>query len=326
MKGPAGEQNGSIVAIGDVHGCASELLTLLEQVALTPATTLLFVGDFIDRGPHSRQVIDLVLEVSERCRVVALLGNHEAMFIDFLRDIDTDSAGLFIFNGGGTTLASYADGGNEYRIPEAHIDFLLGLKPWHEAEEFFFVHAGVPRIPLAQLDAEVHRNELIWSRKFVRRRYSWSKVIVHGHTRCKEVEILPHRINIDTGCVYDNRLSAIELPSRRVISVPRLERARPTVLGDRSVRRRARRFTGALAVQVHRGEQQIEFTTMDYSSIGMLIRPLATHEDNLLEVGEIVFGTIGGEALGSVRFRGIVVRKQSTQEGLLYGVEITHHE
>jgi len=318
-------QSGPVVAVGDVHGCASELLTLLEQLALTPATTLLFVGDFIDRGPHSRQVIDLVLEVSERCHVVALLGNHEAMMLDFIDDLDSDAAGLFIFNGGAATLASYADSPDDYRLPAAHEAFLRGLKPWYETEEFFFVHAGVPGLPLAELDAEAHRNELLWSRKFVRREYDWSKVIVHGHTRVPEVELLPHRINIDTGCVYDNKLSAIELPSRRVISVPRLERTRPTVLGD-GTKRRARRFTGSLEVCIHRGEERIVFETLNYSPFGMLIRQKGARDRSPLCVGEVVFGTIGAKALGAVTFRGTVVREASNPDGMYYGVAITHHE
>jgi serine/threonine protein phosphatase 1 len=320
-----GHKNGPIVVVGDVHGCASELLTLLEQLALTPATTLLFVGDFIDRGPHSRQVIDLVLEVSERCHVVALLGNHEAMLLDFLDDIDSDAAGLFIFNGGAATLASYADQMQNYRLPAEHEVFLRSLRPWHETEDYFFVHAGVPSLPLTELDPELHRLELLWSRKFTRRQYDWSKVIVHGHTRVPEVELLPHRINVDTGCVYDNKLSAVELPSRRVISVPRLEKARPTVLTDGS-KRRARRFIGALEVWIHRGEERVAFETVNYSPVGMLIRLKGSCDRPPLSQGEVVFGTIGAEALGAVTFRGRVVRMHSSDDGLYYGVAITHHE
>jgi hypothetical protein len=212
-----------------------------------------------------------------------------------------------------------------YQVPAEHEAFLRGLKPWHETMDYFFVHAGVPGLPLTELDPEAHKLELLWSRTFVRRRYDWSKVIVHGHTRVPEVELLPHRINIDTGCVYNNKLSAIELPSRRVISVPRLEKTRPTVLTDGS-KRRARRFTGALEVQIHRGEERVAFETVNYSPLGMLIRLVGSCDRPPLAQGEVVFGTIGADALGAVTFRGQVVRVDSSHDGLCYGVAITHHE
>ena len=89
-KGPGGP----VFAIGDVHGCATELRLLLERLPLTPETTLIFVGDYIDRGPQSRDVIDTLLEVRERCTLVALLGNHEAMFLEFLGDPQSRAAGM----------------------------------------------------------------------------------------------------------------------------------------------------------------------------------------------------------------------------------------
>jgi len=315
-----------LIAIGDVHGCASELLTLLERIAPTPDTTLVFVGDYIDRGPHSRQVLDLILETSQRCRVITLMGNHEAMLLDFLFDRNVETAGLFVFNGGGATLASYANDKGDYSIPRAHIELLRSLVLIHQTEDFFFVHAGVPDLPLEQIDLETHARDLLWSRRFIESEYRWSKVIVHGHTRVERVELLQHRINVDTGCAYDNLLSAVELPSRRVISVPRTAKIRTTLLRDKASRRRAVRFNGAITVLVQRGEDQLVLETLDYSPIGMFARLVTRCEHNPLKTGDVIFGTIGKEELAMVKFRGIVVRVLSNAEGQFYGVEITHHE
>jgi Calcineurin-like phosphoesterase/PilZ domain len=315
-----------LVAIGDVHGCASELLTLLDRIDPDPGTTLVFVGDYIDRGPHSRQVIDVVLGVSQRCRVAALRGNHEAMLLDFLFDRNVETAGLFVFNGGGATLASYADEDGDYAVPAAHLTFLSNLELIHQTEDFFFVHAGVPDLPLEAIDPELHARTLLWSRDFLDSEYRWSKVVVHGHSRVDRVELLPHRINVDTGCAYDNRLSAVELPSRRVFSVKRGERIRTTLLTEKGSRRRAVRFKGAISVEIQKGPKTTRFETLDFSPIGLFIRLVSKTEHEPLKVNDVVFGTIGTGTVGLVKFRGRVVRRLSNQEGLFYGLEITHHE
>jgi serine/threonine protein phosphatase 1 len=314
-----------VIAVGDIHGCASELLALVERLTLTPETTLVFVGDYIDRGPHSRQVIDVVLGLRERCRVVTLLGNHEEMLLDFLFNRSVETAGLFVFNGGGTTLASYADDSGDYAIPRDHIDFFKDLAPVHETSDHFFVHAGVPEVPLDAIDPESHRIDLLWSRAWFNSSYAWSKVIVHGHTDVNEVESLPHRINVDTGCVYDNALSAVELPSRRVIGVRRQERVRAAVLRNKASRRRAVRFKGALTVHVQRGQEELTFETLDYSPIGIFIRLISTWR-RPPRAREVIQGTIGRGKPGAVRFKGVVVRELANQEGLFYGVEIRHSE
>ena len=106
-----------IFAIGDVHGCASELRMLLNKLPLTEESVVVFLGDYVDRGPNSKQVIETVLELKEQCQVVALKGNHEALFLSFLQDPSSEAAGMFIYNGGSATLHSYATPEGEYRIP-----------------------------------------------------------------------------------------------------------------------------------------------------------------------------------------------------------------
>lgn len=311
----------SLFVVGDIHGCASELLTLIERLPLNADSTVVFIGDYIDRGPHSRQVIEIVMELSAICRVETLMGNHEEMFLDFIEAPRSMTGGMFIFNGGSATLGSYADGSPDYEIPTEHITFLRGLDLVKENDDFFIIHAGVPEMPLEKVSPRRFKRDLLWSRSILTSEYKWSKVIVHGHTHRKTVEMLPNRINVDTGCVYNNQLSAIELPSKEVISVPRLDRTRPTILGDSSARRQAARFEGSLPVHVRSGEQDLLFETVNYSPIGLLIRSVATDE---LEVNDVIFGTIGNDP-ATVPFRGVVVRRVSNQDGLFYGVHLTHH-
>lgn len=312
-----------LVAIGDVHGCASELMLLLEQVKPTPDTTVVFVGDYVDRGPHSRQAVDLVLELSQQCHVVTLMGNHEAMMLDFLYRRDVEISGLFVFNGGGTTLASYADDHGDYALPDDHLNLLNNLAMFHQTDDHFFVHAGVPEVPLEEIDPDRHATDLIWSRDTASSDFKWSKTIVHGHTPIEKVKPLGKVINIDTGCVYQKSLSAIELPSGRVFNVPRQKKTRAEVLRNKSSRRQAVRFKGALEVLVERRGEEIPFETLDYSALGMFIRLKASREKKPLKVGDSIAGTIGKDKPGMVRFDGIVVRELLNMEGLFYGVKIS---
>lgn len=305
-----------------MHGCASELMTLLERLELTPETELVFVGDYVDRGPHGRQVIDIVLETSQRCRVIPLLGNHESMFMDFLFRRNATTSGLFVFNGGGTTLGSYSDGSGDYMVPREHIELLRGMQLTHTTERYFFSHAGAPELPLETIDPARHAVDLLWGRSALRSTYRWSKVVVHGHSPVQAVDIQPNRINIDTGCAFNNCLSAIELPSLRVVSVPRHRRGHGEVLRDRTSRRQAVRFQGALTVHVRRGEDLVVFETLDYSPIGMLMRLVTPCERKPLAVGDEIAGVIGMDRPGSVRFSGVVARQLSNQQGLFYGVRI----
>ncbi len=200
----------NILAIGDVHGCSKEFAQLVEMLPLHNGVTLVCLGDYVDRGPDSRGVIEMLMELQKHHRVVTLKGNHESMLLEFLEAPHSKHAGMFIFNGGSSTLASYADEKGRYRIPDAHIDFLKRLRLFHETEHHFFVHAGVPDIPLEKVDPIRQEAILLWTRKkFLRSRYRWSKMVVHGHTRVPEVEIKPNRINLDTACAYGGKLSAM---------------------------------------------------------------------------------------------------------------------
>jgi serine/threonine protein phosphatase 1 len=320
----------SLFVIGDVHGCASELKTLLNKLPLHPTSTVVFLGDYIDRGPHSREVIDTILKLRAFCAVVTLTGNHEAMLQDFLHDPLSQGAGMFVYNGGGATLASYADEHGNYEIPEQHLEFFSQLKLWYETPDFFFVHAGVPDIALDQLDEKEHKKEMMWVRRsFHRSTFPWNKIIVHGHSPVPEVHFGARRINVDTGCVYEQVLTALELPSRKIYSVMRSRDDRKVHLRDFGSNRIAVRFRGAIPVYVHRGGETFEFETIDYSEFGMLMRFIAHDESGadpdrrVLATGDKIEGHIGSDTSKLLGFSGHVVRVQIDDEhGPCYAVKI----
>jgi len=200
----------SIHVVGDIHGCLKPLQRLLEKIELQPGDELVFIGDYIDRGPQSREVVDYLLGLPYRC--VFLLGNHEKMLLDYLSGNDE---GLFLPNGGMATLRSY--GGESSGIPPAHLGFFRNLRPIYETPEYLFVHAGIrPMVSLDKQDLE----DLVWIREeFFQFIGHFPKPVVFGHTPLRSVLLLPDRIGIDTGCVYGGKLTCLKLPQREVIQV-----------------------------------------------------------------------------------------------------------
>ena len=211
---------GKIFAIGDIHGCLSKLEALIPQIDIDSNNdTLVFIGDYIDRGPDSRGVVDLVLDLKKKIyTVICLKGNHEQMFLDYIchnRDKD-----LYLFNGGDATIASYGyrktPGGRKIDVPDSHMSFFRSLLLWYETDDHIFVHAGLrEKIPLK--DQEI--DDLLWIRhEFIRSPYDFGKTVVFGHTPMPHAEplFLPGRIGIDTGATYGGLLTCVELPSRKI--------------------------------------------------------------------------------------------------------------
>jgi serine/threonine protein phosphatase 1 len=312
-----------IFAVGDIHGCADELRLLINKLPLTPDTTVVLVGDYVDRGPKSREVIDTVLELQQHCHVVPLMGNHEAMFLDFLEEPHSARAGAFIYNGGSSTLASYADEKGDVHVPPEHVDFLYNLRLCYETEHNFFVHAGIPNIPIGELDLAEHGPAMLWTRgTFLTSAFDWTKVIVHGHTPVRQATILPNRINIDTGCVFRRRLTAIALPGEQLISVPRQTKSRRIYLRDQSSRRAALRFQGAVPVKINRAGKALDFETLDYSELGMYLRAVGKDESVLLSEDERIEGVVGPDEHSQVEFVGVIVRRHVDDVGAHYGVKL----
>jgi serine/threonine protein phosphatase 1 len=194
-----------------------ELETLLGGIPLTPGDRLAFIGDYIDRGPESRAVIDLLLALRRREDVttIFLKGNHEDMCLAYLgRSGQWGEA--WRANGGVTTLRSYGASPDEAgpqaatHFPPEHLEFLEGLRLWFTADRHLLVHAGIH--PARALE-EQQTEDLLWIREeFIRSPHGLPYTIVFGHTPHRQVLLdLPYKIGIDTGCVYGGRLTAIEL-------------------------------------------------------------------------------------------------------------------
>lgn len=314
----------AIFAIGDVHGCADELEELLKMLPLRDDSTVVMLGDYIDRGPYSRRAIETILEWKKKQNFVCLSGNHEEMLREFLDGSNPQRVARFILNGGSSTLADYADDHGEWVIPREHVAFLEGLKLWYETDDHFFVHAGVPDMALAELDPIRDRDEVLWIRRaFIGSNRKWEKRIVHGHTPVNAVEVSASRINVDTACAYGGFLTAIELPSHRIYSVPRKTGLRPAFLRDKASRRAAVRFLGAVPVVInHERHGQLILETLNYSEIGMLLwSPTeALRSKQLLEQGEAVKGTVGDS--WKVPFSGRVVHSRKMSDGWQYGLAV----
>jgi len=191
----------------------------MEKIEWRPdADRLIFLGDYIDRGEDSRGVIEYVLEIFRTTeRVDCLMGNHERIILDFIegRDVST-----FFLNGGTSTLMSYRVSQQGYEnalIPDAHIAFLRSLKPWIELDEYYVVHAGLrPGVELEDQSQE----DLLWIRdSFIFSTYPFRKKIIFGHTPFSRPLVMENKIGLDTGAVYGNKLTCLELPSMKFYSV-----------------------------------------------------------------------------------------------------------
>ncbi|MBN1142195.1 MAG: serine/threonine protein phosphatase [Deltaproteobacteria bacterium] len=203
-----------LIAVGDIHGCLDSLRRLMAKIRPNASDRLVFLGDYVDRGPDSRGVIEFLIDFKNRFpRTVFLKGNHEAMFIDFLSGKNRD---LFLLNNGAATLRQY-DTGGELHIPASHWEFLSGLPLYHRCEDFIFVHAGLrPGVPLERQQEQ----DLLWIRgDFLYSDYDWGGVVVFGHTPLDRVLQDGNKLGLDTGAVYGRLLTACEVRQRTFWSV-----------------------------------------------------------------------------------------------------------
>jgi len=203
-------QQGRLLAIGDIHGCLQQLGELLSLVAPTSQDQVVFLGDYVDRGPDSAGVIDYLIEFGERFpATVFLRGNHEQMFTDYLGGLDPAA---FLLNGGLKTLSSYHDRGL-WPLPQSHHDFLDTLVNFYQTDDCIFVHAGLrPGVTLAEQDT----SDLLWIRReFITSDYDWGKTVIYGHTPLEQPFLGETRLGIDTGCVYGRQLTCCEVRTKR---------------------------------------------------------------------------------------------------------------
>ena len=211
---------GKIFAIGDIHGCAAKLELLLGRLPFDREhDTLVFLGDYLDRGPDVKGVLDQLCQLrADGVRIVPLMGNHEYLLLEYHRSGDQALLPYLRRLGLENTLESY--GGASLAalaaldfMPAEHREFLASLLPHWETEEYIFVHAGLlPDQPLAEQDiadlCEVREPFLSEERDYGRR-------VIFGHTPFATPLLTPFRTGIDTGAVYGNLLTAVELPGLR---------------------------------------------------------------------------------------------------------------
>lgn len=221
-----------LYAIGDIHGHQRELLDLITQLindGMDPARdTVVFLGDYVDGGPDTRQVLDTLIEWGKAYpHWVFVRGNHDQMMLDAMDH--PDDWGTFIHwfhQGGQETFASYlpsgfrdkafglqwvGDRGQELRtyVSPEHITWLRSLPLYHETDRYIFVHAGLrPPLPPQACSAE----DLLWIRDdFINSRHDWGKVVVYGHTPVREPLVMFNKIGIDTLPRNVGKLCAVEL-------------------------------------------------------------------------------------------------------------------
>ena len=218
------------IAIGDIHGCLTPLQRLIAR--LPPAAELVFLGDYIDRGPASAQVVQYLRRLARQRRCRFLKGNHEQLMLDALHD--RASIRWWLQNGGDATLESYgehstawvhADDRRAFMLP--HAGFYESLALYHEDEHAIYVHAGVdPDVPRM---ADQDPMTLLWIReKFFLHAERWQgKPVIFGHTPTFTMGLPMAQvfrggrcIGIDTGCVYGGCLTAIDAATQMLFQEP----------------------------------------------------------------------------------------------------------
>lgn len=216
--------------IGDIHGCAEEpekLLRYLEdEEGVSDDDVVVFLGDYIDRGPDTKVVVDLAIDFRQRFPKTRFLkGNHEDMMLDFL-GFGGHLGQAFLYNGGLETIQSY--GISVFApptemvnaLPPEHFKFFCELESILQIDDFVCVHAGLN--PLRDLAAQ-NDNDVFWIRdEFLNNIHSFSRTVAFGHTPHQEVFVhLPYKLGIDTGLVFGNKLTCLELKSGKTIQLRR---------------------------------------------------------------------------------------------------------
>lgn len=216
-----------LIAIGDIHGCFDSLKELVEsKIQLDKNDKLILLGDYIDRGDNSKEVIDYIIYLQEKdYNIIPLIGNHELLLLETFEN--EKNKPKWIQNGGGETLKSLGIDSIK-DISLKYVDFIKKLRNYYSIENFLFVHAGFNDKILNPFEDTY---SMVWESKF---KYLnpvlTEKIIIHGHRpitfeNCvKQINENMQVINIDTGCVYKDKvgfgkLTSIELYSKKLFSV-----------------------------------------------------------------------------------------------------------
>ncbi|MGZ8423454.1 MAG: metallophosphoesterase family protein [Candidatus Binatia bacterium] len=219
----------SSFVIGDIHGCSEELRHLVDALPVRPGDELVFLGDYIDRGPDSSGVVSFLIELKASLsenKLVFLKGNHEDMLLSYL-ELSGRHGKMFLLNGGRATMQSYgfaADNLSPTRLqaalPPAHLAFYQALQSYYLSEPYLCVHAGIhPRKSLQEQTDE----ELLWIREpFLHSSHTLPYTILFGHTPQHSVLYhLPYKIGLDTGLVYGNMLTCLDTDEKILYQIGR---------------------------------------------------------------------------------------------------------
>ncbi|MFC2118241.1 metallophosphoesterase family protein [Bacteroidota bacterium] len=219
--------NKRLFAIGDIHGCYKKFHALIEEnIQIKNSDKIILLGDYIDRGSQSKEVVDYIIDLQNKgFNIVPLIGNHEAMLLDAYNN--NEFLSRWIQNGGSETLKSFGIGSVK-GFETKYLEFFKGLNHYVAIEEFLFVHAGFNDNLNNPFEDRYH---MIWvCREKYKHPFLKDKTIIHGHSPISEsfcnenLQAKNQVINIDTGCVYAEKvnygkLTAIELYSKVLFSI-----------------------------------------------------------------------------------------------------------
>ena len=201
-----------IFVVGDIHGCFDKLSALMDKIPLNEKRDqLIFIGDYIDRGPSSFDVVSYLINLKKRVPgTVFIKGNHEDMLQNYL---DGSDRFTYQLNGGQQTLDEYlnqSDNTDAFPIPSEHLEFFNSLQLYYQTDDYIFAHAGLrEKVPLESQE----KTDLLWIRdEFIHSDFNFGKRVIFGHTPFKEPWLQPNKIGIDTGAVYGNLLTCVQLP------------------------------------------------------------------------------------------------------------------
>ena len=194
-----------LIAIGDIHGEIDKLNNLLKKIDPKIGDTLVFLGDYIDRGKDSAAVVERLLKLkNDFVKCIFLKGNHEQIFLQALKTLSEEDIANCISNGGAETLKQYLlMKKNDFEKFKIHIKFFKSLENYYLTDEFLFVHAGIsPYKPLEEQTEE----EFLWIRyEFIEYPTNIPQKVIFGHTPFEEPYIEDDKIGINLGCgIYDD--------------------------------------------------------------------------------------------------------------------------
>ena len=326
----------------DIHGCATEFKILLDHLHLKDGDQLIFLGDYIDRGPSSREVIDLILQLRQNFPITTLLGNHEQMFLSFLTAPHSSLGKTFLFNGGIATLANYLEedphrlnkkinnpattaataADLQQAIGPKHRQFLYELELFYQNQNYFFAHAGAPATNLNNFDPHDYLEELLWARDSFTAtpglNYPWDKLIIHGHTPLVNAWRDEQHINLDTGVVYGNKLTCLYLEEMTTFTV-KFQGEKTSPLQKQQYQRAMQRWAANTTVEARSGDQQFSFTCLNYSEQGALLSTKI--QQPLLELDtplDLIFNLPEGECYA---LKGTIIRREEGPQQIAYGIK-----